>query len=36
MVLMEMAPGLTVEDIAAATEATYTVSPDVKHMDVDA
>ncbi len=32
MILKELAPGVTLEDILAKTQATYTVAPDVKEM----
>jgi len=34
LVLVETAPGVTVDEIKAATEADYAVSPDLKIMDV--
>jgi acyl CoA:acetate/3-ketoacid CoA transferase beta subunit len=30
MVLLELAPGVTQDEVRAATEADYTVSPDLK------
>ena len=34
LVLVETAPGVTAEDVRAATEADYTVAPDLKNMPV--
>jgi 3-oxoacid CoA-transferase subunit B len=35
LILRELAPGITLDDIAAATEARYTVAPDVRTMSFD-
>ncbi len=34
LVLRELAPGVTLEEVEAATEASYTVAPDVKEMNL--